>query len=98
MYKLSIRTCIGLLTIFSAVAGCKVPAIATATENRSVPTTYGNSQDTANTSTLPWRSFFTDKNLVKMEMGLYWVSKAAMDPLALCISLKIPLGDIRCDA
>jgi NodT family efflux transporter outer membrane factor (OMF) lipoprotein len=66
MYKFSIRTCIGLLTIFLAVAGCKVPAITTATENRSVPASFGNNPETTNTSTIPWRQFFTDKNLVTL--------------------------------
>lgn len=66
MCKFSIRTCIGLLTLYLAAAGCKVPAITTASENRSVPASFGNSSDTGNTSTLPWRSFFTDKNLVNL--------------------------------
>src|SRR5688572_772551 len=66
MFKFSIRTCIGLLTIYLAAAGCKVPAITTATGNRSVPASFGNGSDTTNTATLPWRSFFTDKNLVNL--------------------------------
>jgi outer membrane protein, multidrug efflux system len=66
MFKFSKHTCIVLLTIYLAAAGCKVPAITTATENRSVPASFGNSSDSANTSTLPWRNFFTDKNLVAL--------------------------------
>jgi len=66
MFKFSTQKCIGLLSIILAVASCKVPAITTAAENRSVPVSFGNSQDTSNISTLPWRHFFTDKNLVTL--------------------------------
>src|SRR5690349_3334087 len=66
MFKFSTQKCIGLLFIILAVASCKAPAITTATENRSVPVSFGNSQDTSNMSALPWRNFFTDKNLVTL--------------------------------
>jgi multidrug efflux system outer membrane protein len=66
MFKFSTQKCIGLLSIILAVASCKVPAITTAAENRSVPVSFGNSQDTSNMSTLPWRHFFTDNNLVTL--------------------------------
>src|ERR1044072_2828600 len=67
MFKIPIKKYVGLsLLIAAAAAGCKAPALTTATENRSVPATFAGNQDTTNTSTLPWRSFFTDKNLVTL--------------------------------
>lgn len=68
MFKFRIQKYVGLLSIvLAAAAGCKAPALTTATENRSTPASYGtNTQDTTNTSTLPWRSFFTDQNLVTL--------------------------------
>jgi multidrug efflux system outer membrane protein len=66
MYKISTRLCIGLLSICLAIASCKVPAVISATENRSVPGSYDNNRDSANTSALPWRQFFTDKYLTSL--------------------------------
>lgn len=68
MFKFRIQKYVGLLSIIlAAAAGCKAPALTTATENRSTPASYGNNtQDTTNTSTLPWRSFFTDQHLVTL--------------------------------
>ncbi|MDB5120737.1 MAG: efflux system, outer rane lipoprotein NodT family [Sphingobacteriales bacterium] len=66
MYKLKIHHCIGLLGICLAIASCKIPAIMQSTENRSVPESYNNTRDTTNISTIQWRSFFTDKNLVNL--------------------------------
>ncbi|THU39300.1 TolC family protein [Niastella caeni] len=66
MFKFSIHTCIGLLCLFLAAAGCKAPEATTAIENRLVPASYDNSKNTTNTGTIPWRTFFTDKNLVNL--------------------------------
>lgn len=67
MYKFRIQQCIGVLSICLAVAGCKVPAITAANENRSVPESFGSSSgDTTNISTLRWREFFTDQHLVTL--------------------------------
>jgi outer membrane protein TolC len=67
MFKFRIQKYVGLLSIIvAAAAGCKAPALTTATENRSVPASYGTNQDTANTSTLPWRTFFTDQHLITL--------------------------------
>ncbi|CAL1518539.1 TolC family protein [Chitinophaga sp. MM2321] len=68
MYKL-LRTHsgIGLLSICLAVAGCKVPAMMSSTENKAAPGTYGNNPDTTtNMSVIEWRNFFTDRNLVNL--------------------------------
>jgi len=68
MFKFRIQKYVGLLSIvLAAAAGCKAPALTTATENRSTPASWANNtRDTTNISTLPWRSFFTDPNLVTL--------------------------------
>lgn len=66
MFKLTSYTRIGLLGICLAAASCKVPAIVSPSENRSVPPAYTNSSDTSNTAEIQWRSFFTDKNLISL--------------------------------
>lgn len=66
MYKFGLYVCLGLVTVCFWTTGCKVPAAVTTTENRSVPGAYNDSKDTTNESTIPWRSFFTDKNLVAL--------------------------------
>jgi multidrug efflux system outer membrane protein len=52
--------------IFVALASCKAPALSPMVENRQVPFSFDTSQDTTNTSSLEWRNFFTDKNLVNL--------------------------------
>lgn len=66
MFKSRIHSCLGVLGISLAIAGCKVPALTAPAENRSVPASYGNSGDTANISSLPWQEFFKDPNLVHL--------------------------------
>ena len=50
------------LALFSYTA-CKVPALVEKKENKSVPASFGNSQDTANTAQLSWKNYFTDPQL-----------------------------------
>lgn len=66
MYKRSIFSFIGVLGICLAAASCRIPAVATREENRAVPGSYGNSSDTANNAAMPWRDFFTDKDLASL--------------------------------
>ncbi|MEO6718862.1 MAG: TolC family protein [Ferruginibacter sp.] len=61
-----IYTWIGLVCICLAITSCSVPAIIQRTENRVVPGNYTADGDTSNISTMPWRSFFTDKYLVSL--------------------------------
>jgi NodT family efflux transporter outer membrane factor (OMF) lipoprotein len=51
-----------------AVAGCKAPAAETATTSTPVPEAFGiaKAQDTTNTSTVKWNTFFKDQNLVDL--------------------------------
>lgn len=64
MYKPRIHHFIGLICL--AAASCKVPAIIPLNENKPMPEAYSNNRDTTNTSTVQWRSFFTDKDLISL--------------------------------
>ncbi|MFC6103594.1 TolC family protein [Olivibacter domesticus] len=66
MHKFRRYRQISLLGVCLAVASCKVPAIVQQRENKSVPQSYNNNRDTTTMSTIQWRSFFTDKNLVDL--------------------------------
>jgi len=66
MYKIGIYKYIAVLGICLAAASCKVPAINQQAENRSVPVSYGNGQDTLNVTAAGWRNFFTDKYLANL--------------------------------
>jgi NodT family efflux transporter outer membrane factor (OMF) lipoprotein len=66
MCKFSMARALGLAYLCLAIAGCKVPSLVEVHENKSVPVSYTNNQDTTNTGALPWRTFFTDKNLVNL--------------------------------
>lgn len=55
-----------LLGFCVGLTACNVPKIAQVTVNRNMPEKYGNSTDTANSSALSWRNFFTDPNLVSL--------------------------------
>ncbi len=92
MYKRRIYLYTGLLGACLAVASCKVPAVMPVNENRSVPGSYGDSQDTANMSTLQWRNFFTDKDLLNL------IDTALKNNQELAITLQeieIAKNDIR---
>ena len=58
--------CIVLLCICLSVISCKLPEITQAAENRTVPQSYNDKQDTINTSTVQWKRFFTDPNLLNL--------------------------------
>lgn len=63
LYKFSIAVCLCL-----ALVGCKAPATAISTASAPVPEAFGNvkSQDTTNISSLKWKDFFKDQNLVEL--------------------------------
>jgi multidrug efflux system outer membrane protein len=66
MYKINRYKYAFLVGICLAIAGCKAPAIIQSTENKTVPESYNNNRDTTNISTIQWRNFFTDQNLVNL--------------------------------
>lgn len=61
MYKYSI-----LLGICLMVISCNAPAAAIATANEPVPESFDKSTDTTNISTIPWKIYFKDPNLVNL--------------------------------
>ncbi|NCI45252.1 TolC family protein [Sediminibacterium soli] len=56
----------GILAVCLVAVSCKVPAIVEQSENRSVPTAYAGSSDSANSAAVQWRNFFTDAHLVNL--------------------------------
>jgi NodT family efflux transporter outer membrane factor (OMF) lipoprotein len=51
---------------FFGLAACSVPSVVQRNENRSVPASYADNTDTTNISTIPWRSFFADQDLLNL--------------------------------
>ncbi len=66
MFKIKRYTSAGFLGLSLIATGCKVPKIVESTETGPFPASYGVSSDTANISTVQWRNFFTDKNLISL--------------------------------
>lgn len=66
MYKLKLKRSIVVISICLAIISCRVPAITTLPENRTMPVTYTGNSDTTNMSAIQWRNFFTDPNLVNL--------------------------------
>ena len=67
MYKIKLYQCLILLGVFLSVISCKAPAITTrTTTSNALPELYSNNKDTTNTSTIPWKNFFKDKNLINL--------------------------------
>lgn len=54
---------IGLSCIALMFTACIVPSVVQKKENKSVPASYNNSQDTVNTAQIKWKDFFSDSNL-----------------------------------
>ena len=67
-------TWVGLVTLVALLnSACSVPRLAGRTEeNKRVPATYNNVQDTTNTARTRWRDYFTDPNLTALiDTALY---------------------------
>lgn len=64
MYKLKSYRYAIALGISIAVTSCNAPAAITMSENKPIPESFGLSKDTANTSTIIWKNYFKDPNLV----------------------------------
>ena len=61
IYKYSGIVCIAFM--FTA---CSIPPLVTNTENKTVPASYKDSQDSANTAKINWKEYFTDPNLIAL--------------------------------
>lgn len=75
-----------------AVVSCKAPAIQPSTAKSAIPESYNSSLDTTNMSSLPWKTFFKDKNLVDL------IDTAVKNNQELMITLQeieIAKNDIR---
>jgi multidrug efflux system outer membrane protein len=66
MLKHSINKYIGIACIALSYTACKMPAIVSKTENRSVPASYSGNSDSSNAANLSWRTYFTDPYLVAL--------------------------------
>jgi NodT family efflux transporter outer membrane factor (OMF) lipoprotein len=66
MYKKIIYICIGTVFISLTFSACKTPSALSRTENKVVPVRFNNSQDSTNSASIKWRTFFTDPNLTAL--------------------------------
>jgi len=62
--KLKSIVIIGILSV--AIQSCKAPEQVSKVENKTVPSSFNGSQDTINSATQNWKTFFTDSNLVAL--------------------------------
>lgn len=61
IYKGLSAACLAL-----SLTACVTPSVVERTENRTVPASFNNSQDTTNTGTVGWRSYFADPYLAAL--------------------------------
>lgn len=62
----------GITLLVGLNAACTVPRLVQKTENRSVPVSFYNSQDSTNSAKTSWRQYFTDPNLTALiDSALY---------------------------
>jgi len=66
MFKNRILKWVGIAFISLTYTACSVPALVQKTENKTVPASYNNLQDTTNTAKVKWQEFFTDPNLTSL--------------------------------
>ncbi|GAB3276156.1 TolC family protein [Larkinella harenae] len=59
--------CLGTMTLIALInTACQTPALVTRTENKTVPASYNNVQDSTNTAKVRWKDFFTDPYLTDL--------------------------------
>ncbi|AUD00889.1 TolC family protein [Spirosoma pollinicola] len=62
----------GITLMVGLNAACNVPRLVQKTENKSVPVSFYNSQDSTNSAQATWRAYFTDSNLATLiDSALY---------------------------
>ena len=66
MFKNNLYKGLGLVLICAAYTACKLPEVAQRAENKNVPASFNDSQDTVSTAGIQWRNFFTDPNLINL--------------------------------
>jgi len=63
MSPMKLYKCVGIAGVALALASCNIPHLVGKAENKKVPASYNNSQDTINTAKLKWSAYFTDPAL-----------------------------------
>ncbi|MEJ8803375.1 TolC family protein [Pontibacter sp. H249] len=66
MLKKIIYKGLGIAYLGVSLTACVTPSAVERTENRMVPASYNNSQDTTNTGTVGWKSYFADPYLAAL--------------------------------
>ncbi|MCO6499573.1 MAG: TolC family protein [Vicingus serpentipes] len=66
MLKRTIYICLGIAFISLTFSACKTPGLVNRTENKTLPASFSNSQDTTNTAKVKWKEYFTDPYLVAL--------------------------------
>jgi NodT family efflux transporter outer membrane factor (OMF) lipoprotein len=66
MYKYNFYRYSVFLSIFLIAVSCKAPSAVTMPEKKTIPERFGLDNDTTNTSTITWRNYFKDPNLVDL--------------------------------
>jgi NodT family efflux transporter outer membrane factor (OMF) lipoprotein len=58
--------CLGIVLISTLFTACNVPKLVQKTENKTMPKSFAQSEDTTNTSRINWQEFFSDPYLVSL--------------------------------
>ncbi|WP_205503167.1 TolC family protein [Rufibacter psychrotolerans] len=66
MLTKKIRNWVGATLVALTYTACSVPTLVQKSENRTVPASFNNSQDTTNTAQAKWKDFFTDPYLAAL--------------------------------
>jgi multidrug efflux system outer membrane protein len=66
MNRIKISNWAGIMFLALIYTGCSVPAILPKKENRNIPVSYYNSQDSTNTGKVNWKNYFTDPYLTAL--------------------------------
>ncbi|MCB0410270.1 MAG: TolC family protein [Flavobacteriales bacterium] len=66
MLKKIIYIGLGIAFISLIFTACKTPQWAQRTENKNVPASFNDSQDSTNSADIKWRDYFTDPNLIAL--------------------------------
>ena len=66
MFKFRIHSYLAVVSIGLMIEGCKVPSAIQKNDTKAIPTSFDGNTDSTNTSTVHWRNFFTDPNLINL--------------------------------
>jgi len=66
MFKYKIDQILIPVALGLMVVSCKVPAIVSRSADARVPESFGAQADSTNMSTIPWKTFFKDQNLIDL--------------------------------